>query len=40
MVLRDYRPSEDLWPTEWIPGKLEAAQKKFGDLLEHEAGNL
>ena len=39
-VLRDYRPTEDLWPTEWIPGKLEAAKKKFGDLLEHEVGNL
>jgi len=39
-VLRDYRPTEDVWPTEWIPGKLEAAKKKFGDLLEHEVGNL
>jgi len=39
-VLRDYRPTQDVWPTEWIPGKLEAATKKFGDLLEREVGNL
>ena len=39
-VLRDYRPSDDLWPTEWIPGRIEAAKQKFGDLLEHEVGNL
>jgi acyl-CoA dehydrogenase len=39
-VLRDYRPSGDLWPTEWIPKKLEAAKAKFADYLEHEVGNL
>ena len=39
-VLRDYRATDDLWPTEWIPAKLEAAKKKFADLLEHEVGNL
>jgi acyl-CoA dehydrogenase len=39
-VLRDYQPTSDVWPTEWIPGRLEAAQQKFGDLLEHEVGNL
>jgi hypothetical protein len=21
-VLRDYEPSDDVWPTEWIPGNL------------------
>ena len=39
-VLHDYRPSDDIWPTEWIPKKLEAAQAKFAELLEHEVGNL
>ena len=39
-LLRDYRPSGDLWPTQWIPGKLEAAKEKFAQYLEHEVGNL
>ncbi|HXK22812.1 MAG TPA: acyl-CoA dehydrogenase family protein [Myxococcota bacterium] len=39
-VLRDYRPSGDLWPTEWIPKKEEAARAKFAEYLEHEVGNL
>ena len=38
-VLRDYRPTDDMWPTEWIPRKLEAARAKFADYLEHEVGN-
>jgi acyl-CoA dehydrogenase len=39
-VLRDYKPSDDMWPTEWIPKKLDAARAKFADYLEHEVGNL
>jgi acyl-CoA dehydrogenase len=39
-LLRDYKPSDDLWPTEWIPKKLEAARAKFAESLEHEVGNL
>src|SRR5438552_1757057 len=39
-VLRDYRPSDGMWPTEWIPGKVEAARAKFAEYLEHEVGNL
>ena len=31
---------DDMWPTEWIPGKLEAAKAKFAEYLEHEVGNL
>ncbi|PSR64799.1 MULTISPECIES: acyl-CoA dehydrogenase family protein [Nocardia] len=38
-VLREYRPSEDLWPSQWIPKKLDAARAKFADYLEHEVGN-
>jgi acyl-CoA dehydrogenase len=39
-VVRDYKPSDDLWPTEWIPKKLEAAKAKYAEYLEHEVGNL
>ncbi len=39
-VLRDYRPSNDMWPTEWIPKKAEAAKAKFAEYLELEVGNL
>jgi acyl-CoA dehydrogenase len=39
-VLREYKATDGMWPTEWIPGKIEAAKKKFADYLEHEVGNL
>jgi acyl-CoA dehydrogenase len=39
-VLRDYKPSDDVWPREWIPKKLEAAKARFAEHLEHEVGNL
>jgi acyl-CoA dehydrogenase len=39
-VLRDYRPSDDVWPSEWIPRKLDAARAKFAEHLELEVGNL
>ncbi|GAA2159632.1 acyl-CoA dehydrogenase family protein [Actinomadura napierensis] len=39
-VLRGYRPTDGRWPTEWIPGKAEAARAKFADRIEHEVGNL
>src|ERR671918_28205 len=39
-VLRDYKPSDDVWPTEWIPKKLDAARARFAEYLEHEVGNL
>ena len=29
-----------MWPTEWIPGKIDAAKSKFAEYLEHEVGNL
>jgi acyl-CoA dehydrogenase len=38
-VLRDYRPSEDLWPTQYLPTLREAARAKFADYLELEVGN-
>jgi acyl-CoA dehydrogenase len=39
-LLRDYKPSDDLWPTEHIPKKLQAAKAKYAEYLEHEVGNL
>jgi acyl-CoA dehydrogenase len=39
-VLRDYRPSDDVWPSEHLPRKLAAAKAKFAAYLEHEVGNL
>jgi threonine dehydrogenase-like Zn-dependent dehydrogenase len=38
-VLREYKPVDGMWPSEWIPAKLEAAQAKFAEFLEHEVGN-
>jgi acyl-CoA dehydrogenase len=39
-VLRDYRPSDDLWPSEHRPKKLAAARQKYAEYLELEVGNL
>jgi acyl-CoA dehydrogenase len=39
-VLRDYKPASGVWPSEWIPGKIEEAKVKYGHLLELEVGNL
>jgi len=39
-VLRYYRPSDDIWPTEHLPKKREAAREKLAEYLEHEVGNL
>src|SRR5205807_4495523 len=35
-VVRDYQGTDGMWPTEWIPGKVEAARAKFAEYLEHE----
>jgi acyl-CoA dehydrogenase len=39
-ILRDYRPSDDLWPTQHLPKRVAAAREKFAEYLEHEVGNL
>ena len=39
-VLRDYSASDDMWPSEWIPKKRDAARTKFAEYLELEVGNL
>ncbi len=39
-VLRGYKASDDLWPTEHLPKKREAARAKFAEFLEHDVANL
>ncbi|MDO9441186.1 MAG: acyl-CoA dehydrogenase family protein [Beijerinckiaceae bacterium] len=39
-ILRDYRPSEDLFPTNHLVRRREEAIGKFRDLLEVGAGDL
>jgi len=39
-VLRDHKPTDDLWPTQHLPKRLEAARAKYAQALEHEVGNL
>ena len=39
-VLRDYKESDDIWPTQWLPKRQEAAKAKYGQYMELEVGNL
>jgi acyl-CoA dehydrogenase len=39
-VLRDYQPSDDLWPSEHLPRKMAAAKAKLAEYLEREVGNV
>jgi acyl-CoA dehydrogenase len=39
-VLRDHRPSDDLWPSQHRPKRLAAARETYARHLEHEVGNL
>ncbi len=39
-VLRDYKATDGMWPTAWIPGRIEAAKAQYADVLELEVGNL
>jgi acyl-CoA dehydrogenase len=38
-LLKRYKPAEGMWPSEWIPGRMDAAKEKFADYLEHEIAN-
>ena len=38
-VLRDYRASDDLWPSEHRPRRIAEARAKFAEHLEHVVGN-
>jgi acyl-CoA dehydrogenase len=35
-VLKDYKPHEGLWPTEYFPAKREKAREKYAELFEAE----
>jgi acyl-CoA dehydrogenase len=39
-LLKDYKPAEGQFPTEWLPPRIDAARKRFADVLEHQVGNL
>jgi acyl-CoA dehydrogenase len=39
-LLREYKATDDLWPTEHLPKRLAAAKAKYAEYLEHEVGNL
>jgi acyl-CoA dehydrogenase len=39
-ILRDHRPADGMWPTEWIPGKIDEARAAYADVLDLEVGNL
>jgi acyl-CoA dehydrogenase len=39
-VLREHKAAEGMWPTEWLPAKIEAARAAYAQYLEHEVGNL
>ncbi|TRW78851.1 acyl-CoA dehydrogenase [Mycolicibacterium sp. 018/SC-01/001] len=38
-VLRGYSPSDDVWPSEWLPRKREAARERLAEHLERDVGN-
>jgi acyl-CoA dehydrogenase len=38
-VLKDYQPTDGLFPTAHLPDRVAAAKARFADLLEHEAAN-
>jgi acyl-CoA dehydrogenase len=38
-VLRDYSPTDGMWPSAWLPGRMAAAREKFAHVLELEVGN-
>jgi acyl-CoA dehydrogenase len=39
-LLKQGRPAEGTWPSEWIPAKQDAARQKFAEHLEHQVGAL
>jgi acyl-CoA dehydrogenase len=39
-MLKDAVPAEGKWPSEWIPGRREAAVQKFAHLVDLYTDNL
>ena len=38
LILKDYVPAPGMWPTQWIPARLEAAEQKYAAALAERAG--
>ena len=38
-LLKRYKPAEGMWPSEWIPGRMEAAKEKFADCSSTRANS-
>jgi acyl-CoA dehydrogenase len=36
-ILKGYAPSPGLWPTQWIPGRMEAARARYAGALAEQA---
>jgi acyl-CoA dehydrogenase len=39
-ILRNYRPAEGIWPSQWLPARIDAAKEQYAELVELEVGNL
>jgi acyl-CoA dehydrogenase len=39
-VLKEYKPSDGLMPSAWLPPRIEAARARFAEALEHHVANL
>lgn len=39
-VLRDYRATDDVWPSEWLPRKRDEARQRFAEFLDLAAAEL
>jgi acyl-CoA dehydrogenase len=40
LILKDYRAPAGIYPTDHIPTRREAAQRKFAELLDQATANL
>ena len=38
-VLKDYSPSDDVWPTQTTSKRMERARAQIAEWIEHEVGN-
>ena len=36
-ILKDFKPAEGVWPTEWLPAAVEKARKKHATALAEQA---
>jgi acyl-CoA dehydrogenase len=39
-LLKNGRPADGMWPTQWLPTRQVHAREKYAAYLEHEIGNL